>query len=92
MENSLVFVSPVGRILKQRKIVGDGGIARYNAWDKRIRTIRCRRGDTEIIELTGRKRMLRLIKLFVLSKGKKYFFYILMQVSDLIEKDSCMKC
>ena len=73
MENSLVFVSPVGRILKQRKIVGDGGIARYNAWDKRIRTIRCRRGDTEIIELTGRKRMLRLIKLFVLSKGKKIF-------------------
>lgn len=74
MENSLVFVSPVSRIIKQKKIVSEGGVARYYAWDNRIRAIRCRRENTQIIELTGRKRLFRLMKLYILSKEKRLFF------------------
>lgn len=66
----LFFVNPTSKIMLDKKIIGEGGVARYSAWDKKIRS---EYPLSRIIELYGKYRAIELIKLFVASRRRKIF-------------------
>lgn len=72
-DSDIIFVSPISRIMQQKKNITEGGAARYNAWDIVLRKLKKESDRVRIVELTGRYRLLRLARILLFSKGKRIF-------------------